>query len=236
MFSQMEPIVLPPGGGSSPPPTTDYTRLLLHQDTIGLNDSSSHQYPVTLTGGVARSGLQYKFGNYSAYFNGVDGVQSIPDSDDWDFGAQNSTIEMFIRPDIITSQDYLCGQWQDSSNFWFIQFDPTNGFALYAAVGGTPLYTPAYFTQGSVTISALTWYHIALIIQGTTINLYQDGVPVITTTISATYPNIAAPLRFGMQADPANQNPYQGFVDEVRVSHVARDPGDFPPTSPYMID
>jgi hypothetical protein len=76
------------------------------------------------------------------------------------------------------------------------------------------------------------WYHIAVDRSGTDIKLYIDGTSVATG--SSNY-NISESTAFyvGINSDGSTRS-WNGWIDEFRVSSVARYAGNFtPPTSAY---
>jgi len=65
--------------------------------------------------------------------------------------------------------------------------------------------------------------------------LYVNGVNIASTSTSYTFGNNSAPFYIG---NWANKNaPWQGYIDEFRVSTVARYTANFtPPTAPFVLD
>ena len=76
-------------------------------------------------------------------------------------------------------------------------------------------------TSGTTTLSANTWYHIAVVRSGTgsgQLKLYIDGTEEGSGTDGSTY--VAKPLRIG--GDYAGANEFAGYIDELRISGTAR--------------
>ena len=72
-----------------------YTKLLIHGDSIG--DATGKT--VTANGNAAATTAQYKFaevGN-SILFGGTGDYLTLADSDDWNFGADNFTIDFWVN-------------------------------------------------------------------------------------------------------------------------------------------
>ena len=73
-------------------------------------------------------------------------------------------------------------------------------------------------TSGLTTLSANTYYHIAVVRSSTTLKLYIDGVEAGSGTDSSNY--AAKPLRIG--GDYAGANEFAGYIDELRISTTNR--------------
>ena len=80
--------------------------LAMHMDDVGLSDLKGHA--VTLNGNAARSSVQSKFGGYSTAFDGTGDYLSLSDSEDWNFGAGDFTIEFWVRPSVISGAAKQC--------------------------------------------------------------------------------------------------------------------------------
>jgi hypothetical protein len=79
-----------------------------------------------------------------------------------------------------------------------------------------------------------SWHHFAIQRNGGTIWLFLDGVLVNGKTISpaATLAASGNPLSIGNYAN--NAYPMNGYIDNIRISNIARYTGNFtPPTTPY---
>lgn len=77
-----------------------YTKLLLHGESLA--DSSSYSRAIT-SSGVTVSSAQSKFGGSGLFFSGSSYL-SLADSDDWNFGSSDFTVDLwFSRSSINTS-------------------------------------------------------------------------------------------------------------------------------------
>jgi len=143
--------------------------------------------------------------------------------------------------------------------FWFRDRDYTNGVMLLddsmwngaALVGGFWLWLDAanglqyqVMTTGSsapvimsvpfLNLSLQTWHHVALTF-GATICLYLDGVSQACATPGLTYLPSSAHLFLG-RADQGPPSFFQGAMDALRISQVARYEADFTPPTVYAPD
>ena len=206
------------------------TKLLLHMDDEGLSDSSIWTHSVTKYEDVTRTNVQNKFGGYSAYFDGDWDYLEIPDSEDWNFGNGDFTIEMWLlNPDgYMLSQ----GHWTTDIQMSFALSMFTDGVLFFrvSSDGNTVDLT----LKGSHALSANNWHHIAVVRSGDIFNMYLDGTLEATGIYSNAIHDSMDTLLIGSVAIVSNDD-YDGYIDELRISKgIARWTSDFtPPTAPY---
>ena len=76
------------------------------------------------------------------------------------------------------------------------------------------------------------WYHIAVVRSGTTVTLYIDGTEAASGTKSGSIGSSSEDMRIGSLR--GTQYFYNGYLDEIRISKIARWTGNFlPPESSY---
>jgi hypothetical protein len=207
-------------------PDSDTVLLLAFENDF--SDSSNSNHTPTVFGNASISTAQSKFGNSSGAFDGSTDYVEFPDSDDWFYGSNDFTIDFWVRFNSFTSSMKIITQRVSDTDMGpTISFEPQlgDGLRFFAYQGG-------YFfnvAQGSNAGWELdTWYHVAMVRNGSSIKGYKDGVEVLSTTTTA-LPNINAPLRVG--AWNSTQFSLDGYLDEVRISSVARWTSNFtPPT------
>ena len=75
-----------------------YTKLMLHMEGSGnsFTDSAASQ-TVTTNGDATQTTAQYKWGSRSTVFDGSGDYLSLADSDDWNFGSGDFTIDYCAR-------------------------------------------------------------------------------------------------------------------------------------------
>jgi hypothetical protein len=92
---------------------------------------------------------------------------------------------------------------------------------------GTSGTVVSYITTGSL-IQPNTWYHIAMVMSGTSVIFYVNGVlassVLQTGTAFASFFNSAAPIAVGGFSDVSNTQvvPFLGNIDDLRIWHTAR--------------
>lgn len=205
------------------------TVLLLHGESLA--DVKGHS--LTATGQAGASAVQSKFGGSSLAFDGAGDWITLPDSPDWAFGSGEFTIECWLRFNSVTPVQTFMNQWLVGGNWgWVWQFSGASQTRFDISADGTSL-TQA--TGATWTPVVNQWYHLAIVRSGNNILHFVDGAVVATiglTPAAQTFFDSAAPLVIGARGDTTNQ--FNGYMDEVRISKVARWAGNFSvPTAPY---
>ena len=224
-------------GFLTPNVVRDETKLLCHFD--GSNGSTNFYDYGKSKHTITRSGSnmdirtdQSKFGGSSAYFNGTDDYLSIADSDDWNFGSGDFTIDCWLRISSIDSFTRACifTQYVNASNYFEFYYYADYGLILYATSGGIA----AFNVQGTTASFSLnTWYHVAAVRSGSTFRLFVNGTDVTSSggTDSDPSPNISAPVHVGLSQGAVY---FHGHIDELRVTKgQALFEGNFTPANTY---
>lgn len=196
------------------------TVLLLHCEGANssqtITDSSTYVHSVTANGSANISTVTAKYGSGSIYFNGTNGYLSAADSTDWNFGTGDFTIEFWVN---FTSVPAAAGLVNRGQNNQFEIIFSSNG--LHFFIGGGAAIIDAAFTP-----TTNTWYHIAAIRFGTACNIYVNGTSIGSGTSGANASG-SNPILVGAETVIANF--FNGFIDELRISNIARWTGNFSP-------
>lgn len=211
------------------------TKLLLHGDGSGSSfaDSSLDPKTIAANGNATQSATQSKFGDKSAYFDGSGDYLAIPDSDDWNFGTGDFTIDYFVYQKSYASSHFNQQMHLSQSSYptaWWSLFTMNNNGTLYFEVNGIPVFQTA---AGAIKLN--TWQHVAVARKDGVTKLFIDGALMSNAADTNNYPNVAAPLRIGAQNTDIMW--FDGYLDEVRISKgAARWTSDFTPlTSQYTL-
>ena len=211
--------------------------LLLHCDgadgTTLFPDASASNHAMSRAQIKVDTG-QSKFGGASAQFQGATGQWiTTPDSPDWYFAAGDFTIDFWMRFNATTDQ-VLIGQWDVSAG--------NGGWYLMYTAGGTLQFTyrdsnnvAQAVTRGIGGAAVGTWYHYAVVRSGGAIKIFVNGQQVGTDYAigAASLYNSPNALNIGSFTGTGN-SPANGWMDEIRISKVARWTSNFtPPTGPY---
>ena len=181
-----------------------------------------------------------KIGSDAAYFDGQSYL-SVPDSDDWNFGSGDFTIDFWYNFSTISSPSNIHMFYEQITN-------STNYFQFYK--GGVSPYIQFDLTVSNVQIAGYyfywtptpcTWYHFTLVRNSTSIKIFINGVSQTLTVSTAigtsSVPNFSGEVRIGSGNISSSQN-IIGYLDELRISKgIARWTSNFTPeTTPYSSD
>jgi len=200
--------------------------LVMHYDN-NLGDAAVRHSPAN-NGGITFSSAVKKWG-YSGNLADSKWI-SIPDSDDFNFGSGQFTVETFIRFSTLRNT-FIVGQYTMGNNI-------NNSWVFYYSHGSTRL-SFTYSTTGSNYVqlcktwspSVDTWYHIA-VCRGAdnVLRFYVDGTSIGTSTAAATFYNSSKNLLIGKNDYDFDGYWYlDGYLDETRISDISRYPSDFTP-------
>lgn len=199
-------------------------------------DESESAHSVTFNGNAQLDTAQKFSGESSLLLDGNGDYLSIPDSDDWNFGSGDFTVDFRMRVPALPGENNfwpLYQQQQNTDNRFLFMFYGNNGvdrkFYILIRSGGTTilndLSTPA-------NISINTWYHIALVRNGNNWLIFQDGVLISSSiTSSITIPDYSATFNIGGPIELTGQY-FNGWIDNFRVRKgiAAWTSGFTPPT------
>ena len=183
-------------------------------DRIGGHTGSYANNPVPAPGEV-RGALR---------FNGTNYVE-VQDSDDWAFGANNFTIELWANFDtppggsIGEPGDIFIGndEGPGNRNKWFFA---VGGGYLYFHIN-SPTLGPMFFPLVPFSPTVGQWYHLAVVRRGSTYTVFINGVPSGTATNANVIPNPNAPLTIG---EAESIGFVKGRLDEVTIYNRALAP------------
>jgi len=205
-----------------------FTVLLLHGDGVDAStsfpDSSPSAHTVTAQGDAQVNTSVVKFGTGSIKLDGSGDYLTVPDHADFDFGTGEFTIDLWVYLLSKPASFYFLNQYQDALNYFHFYFE-NNGNGLLFNINGSII------TQGnSASWNVDQWYHIAAVRSGTTVTLYRNGISVASGVL-ATAISFNAILDIGSAGGLAG---IHGYIDEYRISNVARWTSNFtPPSYPY---
>lgn len=211
------------------------TVLLLHcngpDESTTFTDDSASGHTVTANGGAKIDTAESVFDGASGFFNGTDAYLTIGDSSNWDFGADDFTIDFRLRFNGSVVQSVFMSHGLDGENLWLLFYQlETNKLIFNVFESNVKIIE----TAQSWSPSADTWYHIMVVRVSGIYRLFVDGVQIGSDVSDATtIPNFSGNLYISVH--PAGTVLLPGRLDEIRISKgVARETGTFtPPTAPY---
>jgi hypothetical protein len=211
-----------------------YTKALLHMDGADASNTFTDESGKIWTpaGSSQIDTAQYKFGGSSGLFAST--YIDTPDSDDFNMGSGDFTIDFWMKKAAINTLYRMCGQSDSAATVG------TRAISIYHNANNT---VSCEFFSASGTRSAGTettidtnWHHIAGVRYGNTLKLYLDGIagPIVGDVTGMTAYNSANKFAIGREGELPN-NPFNGWIDELRISKgIARWTANFtPPTREY---
>jgi len=180
-----------------------------------ITDSSASARTISVVGEVNHSGVQKKIGSTSIKFDGSSDYLTVPDHADWVVGNGNWTIEFFVyfNATSIGNSNAAFFQQRASSGTgspyqWRIFQDNATTFTLSGSVSNTS-------ANFSWTPASKTWYHVALVRDGSNAKLFINGTQTGgNQTVSGTFPDVSDVLMIG-RIDTSNF--LDGYMDEIRI-------------------
>ena len=216
------------------------TKLLLNMADGQAIDSTA-QNNLTLYGTAKTSTAQKKFGTASLLLDGNSDYVSFADADAgsmFNFGATKWTIEGWFYQENDagsgSSSHSIVSRWdnQNSDKGFILRITDSSGQKLqwlHTTNGSTNvIYTD------SRTISNDTWYHFALV-KNDNLTLYLNGTGAVLNSSTFTIASTTIPTLIGSLHESGSPSQYfDGYIDDLRVSHMARYTSDFTaPTKAY---
>jgi hypothetical protein len=220
--------------------------LLLHGDgangSTTIVDSSPSPKTVTAVGNAQISTAQSKFGGASIAFDGTGDYLTVPDNADFEFGAGDFTIEMWIYFASHSGNRVLIAKSNrnDAGGIgpFAVVINPDTKLKLLLSNSTGP--TSAIWVVDMTSANALssnTWNHIACVRSGNAFAIYINGAQEATATNSLTLVDNAQVLTIGALGYTSGTfvNFFNGYIDDLRITKgIARYQSAFtPPTAPF---
>ena len=205
------------------------TLFLLHGDSIA--DASQNNTPIT-NNGVSVSTAQSKFSGKSLYLNGASYLDVITNT----FIEANSdfTVDWWQYKE--NTGTFAClNPWRDGVGYSQFLLQHGGGTKLYSAYNDGDSWGAISGADAFVQETGV-WVHWAIVKKGTTLTTYRNGTKYWSGTVANNYGNNISGLLLGCHAAANNRDYFKGYVDELRVSNIARWSSDFAvPTKEYSI-
>ena len=195
--------------------------LLAHMDSDTFPDSGPQEFadPVKIGNPqVATDSGNKVFGAGAFYAGGAQGNGlKYEESTLYDFGTGNFTVEGwfkrgggYVQQLLINLPRRIILNYNDNDGRYECQ--------IYnqGTAGANKFFSPNF---------GAGWQHLALVRNGTNLNLYQNGTPTATVVSTETILNLTGTN--GVLIGVANEyrsgpNDFTGYVDEFRISNIAR--------------
>jgi len=204
------------------------TKFLSNMTNAQAFDNAAHNN-MTLLGNAKISTTQEKIGNSSLYVDGTGDYLTFPENAANDIdGGTDWTVEFYFRPTQASIDSSLIEIVSKEAGFQLYMSAAEMGLAVSANNTGTYIFNTVTGTD----LSADTWYHIAAVHYGNTYKMYVDGTLTAINTTSTSNASTGAKWEIGGYI--GGQYPTQGYIDEFRISKIARYTSNFTPdTEPF---
>lgn len=207
--------------------------LLLHMDGTNAStsfvDSGPNALAVTASGNAQISTAQSKFGGTSGAFDGNGDYLTATLSA---LGTGDFTIEFWIYFNSISTTYLIYDTRPSGSNGWYptIYFDASAGRINYYA-------NTAIRITGTVATPAGAWHHVALCRSSGSTRLFINGTQSGSTfTDSNSYLSTTGRPTIGADGNSLGANCLNGYIDDLRVTTVARYTSNFTPRAKAFPD
>ena len=203
----------------------------LHLSFDGTNGSTTHEdastnsaVPTTFNGNAALSNLQTKFAvdTTSLLLDGTGDFCEIPDyaTLDWGGAGRSWTFEAWVRPTAIGVVSCIWGHRNavGTAGGGLLNFHTTNTLRARTTNGGS---SPMLLNAGTPTVSSGTWYHVAIVRNGTSWSLYQNGLRTDTDTQTGEPATENATHKIGRDEIDTSSD-FTGNIAHVRYTGLAR--------------
>jgi len=203
---------------TAPPTTSNSPSLLLNFTNAGIYDASAKNDLETV-GSAQASATQEKFGTTSMAFNGTTDYLLSPDTPNTQLGTGDFTIDGWVY---LTAANVAYGIISKGTGTTGWSVNITSGNKLQFSYTATAL-------TGATSLSSGTWYYFAVVRSGTgTGNLKLYLGTTGSTTLDATSggavtDNFNQTNSMYVGASRTGTTLLSGYLDEIRVTKVARD-------------
>jgi hypothetical protein len=214
---------------TSPETAISGTSLLINFTNAGIPDLAM-QNDLQTVGSAQVSTSVKKYGTGSLSFDGSTSYLTLPSNPIYNFGSGNFTIECWVYLNSYSNSPSIFDS-ESNSNYGVDLAVTSGGKAQFNySVNGTSF--PAI--TGATTLSTSTWYHLAVVRNGSALNLYVNGTSDVSTTISGSVYFTGYNILGARSNLPVSVSNYlNGYIDDFRITAgYARYTTTFtPPTS-----
>lgn len=167
-----------------------------------------------------------KYGSGCLILDGSGDFVNYPDSNDWDFGTGDFTVECWINFTSISSNQTIVGNYVNSSLGFSFQ-RRSDSSSLSFAWGDT------FLKQASWTPTLGTWYHIAVCRKAGNIRLFINGVSQGSAIANSTnLSGSTSDLTIGALFVSGSYRQYTNAkIDDLRITKAGHYDADFSPPS-----
>jgi hypothetical protein len=189
------------------------TALLLSATNAGIYDATAKNNEITV--GLAQASAPSKFSGGSIWLNGTTSYLTFIDSPVTRLGTGNFTIDGWVY--LTTAAGAIKSIVSKGTS--------TTGWSVCISTGGQLNFIHSATTIGSSGVLAInTWYYFAVVRSGTAVGnvkLYLNGTLTYTSTVAITTDFNQTNTGY-VGASRVGATLFPGYIDELRISRVAR--------------
>ena len=196
------------------------TKLLYFNGEPYIADKASVYGAPTVTSNVrtVRVGpynhYPYTKANYggSVYFDGTGDYLEISDLASLQFGTGDFTIEAWVCKTGQGANGYDAligiGQTVAATTGWYLEVSTNRG--IYFTINNNPI------SYGTWTNDSI-WHHIAVTRSSGTVNIWLDGVSVVSGTLATSVPTSGTTAKIGNYYNGTTNYTFNGYISDVRI-------------------
>jgi hypothetical protein len=181
--------------------------LFIEAETDITDKNGTHT--ITANGDAALSKAQissYNNSSASVIFDGTGDYLSVPTHADFDFGTGDWTVDFSFYTNTVTSAN---------DGLFTLEAGTENILSVW--VGNNVIFCKVNSSQQTITVSASTWYHLAIERYGNTVTAYLDGVAEQTWDVTGiSFDDNSAGIEIGGYATVGTYT-LDGYMDNFRI-------------------
>jgi hypothetical protein len=174
-------------------------------------DSSTNNFSITRNGDTTQGSFNpyMPSGYWSGFFDGTGDFLSVASNAAFDLGSSDFTVEAWVNPTNFTDGHPIASRYNfsGSASGWVFRFVSATTLRF---IRGNDI-----ILDGTVSVVAGTWYHVAAVRSGSTLTTYLNGVQIAQATGISNFTDATTPLQIGRSnttTDDAN-----GYTSNLRV-------------------
>ena len=220
--------------GAFTPPTSPLTAIANTSFLLKATDASVYDahasHNLSTFGGAQLSTARAKYATTSLLFNGTSAYATSTPTSLYSFGTGDFTVEFWLNFTATTNRQDILD--------WYVSASDRGGIKWNVAAGNLTYYISP-ITANAINVawtpSTNTWYHIALVRSSGVSKFYIDGVGQTPTyNDNRNYNTATYSLHLGKDSAAASSW-FNGYLEDIRVSRVARYVANFTPPSGAFI-
>ncbi|MDD4410059.1 MAG: prepilin-type N-terminal cleavage/methylation domain-containing protein [Candidatus Pacebacteria bacterium] len=220
--------------------STDNSLLLMHMDGTDNGTIFNEQTGKTITrhGDTKTVSAIKKFGTASAYFDGSGDYLSFLNENVFAYGSNDFTVEFFIKRVPASGWRRIMGLnpsgfGVDANTVFCIRHGYNSG-SILGYIAGTTSWSNDCQSVMNPASGTNDWQHMAFVRKGTSFMAFTDGVLTYSYNVgteSLKYANATYPWVIGGWSLSDTSENGNFYMDELRISNVARYDQAFAPLS-----